>query len=80
MKELEKRDKVVVVGLIIVLLFIIINIISTVHTMYDYESRKESGNDRWKQVENRILQTEEKVNRLEEELMNGSIKSNRTTY
>ena len=26
MKELEKRDKVVVVGLIIVLLFIIINI------------------------------------------------------
>lgn len=80
MKELEKRDKVVVVGLIIVLLFIIINIISTVHTMYDYESRKESGNNRWKQVENRILQTEEKVNRLEEELMNGSIKSNRTTY
>lgn len=80
MKELEKRDKVVVVGLIIVLLFIIINIISTVHTMYDYESRKESGNERWLQVENRILQTEEKVNRLEEELMNGSIKSNRTTY
>ena len=48
--------------------------------MSDYEQRKESGNDRWKQVENRILQTEEKVNRLEEELMNGSIKSNRTTY
>lgn len=68
MKELEKRDKVVVVGLIIVLLFIIINIISTVHTMYDYESRKESGNERWLQVENRILQTEEKVNILEEEI------------
>ena len=79
MKELEKRDKVVVVGLILVLIFIIINIFSTLHTMSDYEQRKESGNDRWKQVENRILQTEEKVNRLEEELMNGSIKSNRTT-
>ena len=67
MKELEKRDKVVVVGLILVLIFIIINIFSTLHTMSDYEQRKESGNDRWKQVENRILQTEEKVNSLEEE-------------
>ena len=36
--------------------------------MSDYEQRKESGNDRWKQVENRILQTEEKVNNLEKEI------------
>ena len=68
MKNLEKRDKVVVIGLILVLIFIIINIFSTLHTMSDYEARKESGNDRWKQVENRILQTEEKVNSLEEEI------------
>lgn len=65
---MEKKDKVIVVGLIIVLLFIIINIFSTLHTMSDYEERKESGNERWKQVENRILQTEEKVNTLEEEI------------
>ncbi len=65
---MEKKDKVVVAGLILVLLFIIINIFSTVHTMDDYEARKESGNERWKQVENRILQTEEKVNTLEEEI------------
>lgn len=65
---MEKKDKAVVVGLIIVLLFIIINIFSTVHTMDDYEARKESGNERWLQVENRILQTEEKVNSLEEEI------------
>ena len=36
--------------------------------MSDYEARKESGNERWKQVENRILQTEEKVQQLEEEI------------
>ena len=65
---MEKKDKVVVVGLVLVLIFIIINIFSTVHTMDDYEARKESGNERWKQVENRILQTEEKVNTLEEEI------------
>ena len=68
MGKLEKKDKAVVGGLILVLLFIIINIFSTLHTMSDYEARKESGNERWKQVENRILQTEEKVNKLEEEI------------
>lgn len=77
---MEKKDKVMIVGLILVLIFIIINIFSTLNTMADYQQRKDTGNERWLQVENRILQTEEKVNRLEEELMNGSIKSNRTTY
>ena len=65
---MDRKDRVVVAGLLIVLLFIIVNIFSTVHTMSDYEQRKESGNERWKQVENRILQTEEKVNMLEEEI------------
>lgn len=65
---MEKKDKIVVTGLVLVLIFIIINIFSTLNTMNDYEARKESGNERWKQVENRILQTEEKVNMLEEEL------------
>ena len=65
---MEREDKVVVAGLVLVLIFIIINIFSTVNTMLDYEARKESGNERWKQVENRILQTEEKVQQLEEEI------------
>ena len=65
---MEKKDKVIAAGLVIILIFIAINIFSTIHTMYDYEARKESGNERWLQVENRILQTEEKVNRLEEEI------------
>ena len=67
-KNMKKKDKIMICGLIIVLIFIFINIFSTVHTMYDYEARKESGNERWLQVENRILQTEEKVNKLEEEI------------
>ena len=65
---MERKDKIIIAGLILALLFIIINIFSTVHTMSDYEQRKQSGNDRWKQVENRILKTEEKVQQLEEEI------------
>ena len=65
---MEKKDKVMIVGLILVLIFIIINIFSTLNTMADYQQRKDNGNERWKQVENRILQTEDKVNILEEEI------------
>ncbi len=68
---MEKKDKVMIVGLILVLIFIIINIFSTLNTMADYQQRKDSGNERWKQVENRILQTEDKVNILEEEINRG---------
>lgn len=64
---MEKRDKVMVAGLILILVFMLINIFSTVHTMDDYEARKESGNERWLQVENRILQIEERMNNIEEE-------------
>ena len=65
---MEKRDKIMVGGLILILVFMLTNIFSTLHTMDDYEARKESGNERWLQVENRILQTEEKVDKLEEEI------------
>lgn len=73
---MERKDKIMVAGLIIVLLFILINMFSTLHTMDDYEARKESGNERWLQVENRILQTEEKVNRLEEQLDGRNVELN----
>ena len=65
---MKNKDKIMIGGLAIVLIFIFVNIFSTLHTMNDYEARKESGNERWLQVENRILQTEEKVNKLEEDI------------
>ena len=65
---MDKKDKFVVGGLILVLIFIAINFFSTINTMSDYEARKARGNERWEQVEQRILQTEEKVNKLEEEI------------
>lgn len=62
------RDKITIIGLVIVLVFLFINMLSTVLYNIDYEKRKESGNDRWLQVENRLIQMEEKINTLEEEL------------
>ena len=65
---MRKKDKVIIVGLVLVLVILAFNMIETVAQLIDYEKRKESGNERWFQVENRILQTEEKVNRLEEDI------------
>ena len=65
---MSKKDKVIIVGLVLVLVILAFNIVETIAQLTDYEKRKESGNERWFQVENRILQTEEKVNRLEEEI------------
>ena len=65
---MDRKDKVIIMGLIFVLVVLAFNIISSINQTLDYEKRKNSGNDRWLQVENRILQTEEKINTFEEEL------------
>lgn len=65
---MNRKDKVIIIGLIFVLVVLAFNIIETIVQAVDYENRKDSGNERWLQVENRILQTEEKVNTFEEEL------------
>lgn len=64
----KRKDKITIIGLIVVLLLLFLDMLSTINTMSDYEKRKASGNDRWLQVENRILQTENKVNMLEKEI------------
>lgn len=62
------RDRIIIGFLIVILILLACNIGYTCYEMIDYEKRKDSGNERWKQVENRILQTEEKVKSLEEEI------------
>lgn len=52
----------------IAIIILIFDIVHSILQEIDYESRKESGNDRWLQVENRIVQIEEKINTLEEKL------------
>ena len=63
------KDKIIIGILIIVLVFLVLNMAGAIWYNIDYKQRKESGNDRWLQVENRILQTEHKVNLLEKEIM-----------
>lgn len=52
----------------IAIIILVFDIVHSILQEIDYEQRKESGNDRWLQVENRIVQIEEKINTLEEKL------------
>lgn len=54
--------------LIFILILLISNCIYNYFMLVDYEQRKDSGNDRWKQVEERIIRIENKVNDLEDKL------------
>jgi len=62
------KDKTIIFGLFIILAILIFNMIITISSTSDYKTRKQSGNERWLQVENRILHTEQRVDKLEEEL------------
>ena len=56
---MEHRKGVLLLSFI--LLFLIANFIYSIVMLIDYEQRKDSGNDRWRQVEERILRIEDKV-------------------
>lgn len=64
----KHKDKFVIAVSITLLIFLAINIAFTMYYMVDYESRKDSGNERWRQVEERIITIENKVENVEEEL------------
>lgn len=54
------------IGLLIaILVVLVINIGYNVWHLYSYNIQKQAGNDRWLQVEKRILEIENKVNKEE---------------
>lgn len=59
---MTKKEKITPVVLIAILIFLVIELGYTVFNYIDYENRKESGNERWQQVEERIKKIEECCN------------------
>ncbi len=56
---MNKQEKTIAGGLIVILIFLIFQLAYTVFNYFDYEERKKSGNERWLQVEERIKAIEE---------------------
>lgn len=64
----KKRYIKMLTIMIIAIILLIFDIAHSILQEVDYEQRKDSGNDRWLQVENRIIDTEERINAIEEKL------------
>lgn len=60
---MSKKEKYVPLIFIMVLLFLIAQMIFLLLEHFDYEDRKQAGNARWQQVEERIHELEVKCGR-----------------
>lgn len=67
---MEKGLKQNIILLVIVIVMLLTNIIYTIWQTIDYEKRKESGNDHWKQVENMIVDNKKQIDKLKGEFRN----------
>lgn len=64
-----KTDNTPKVIVVLMALLVVVAIDLTVNIMHlgSYEERKEAGNARWEQVEERIIEIEERMDKLEKE-------------
>ena len=64
-KELDTVNKMLIIITIIIMVLLIGNLIISIKHIGQFNSIRNSGNDRWFQVEDRIKMYENKVNELE---------------
>lgn len=69
-KELDNVDKALVIITVIIMVLLIGNLIISIRHISQFNSIRNSGNDRWFQVEDRIKAYEHKVDQLEEQIKN----------
>lgn len=67
---MDKGMKQNIILLAIIIVMLLVNIIYAVWQKIDYESRKDSGNERWKQIENMILDNKKQIEEIRGELEN----------
>ena len=69
-KKLDNINKALITITIIIMILLIGNLIMNIRHINQFNSIRNSGNDRWFQVEERILMYEHKIDQLEEIIKN----------
>lgn len=69
-KELDNVDKALVIITVIIMVLLTGNLIISIRHISQFNSIRNSGNDRWFQVEERIVMYEHKVDQLEKQIEN----------
>lgn len=70
LKSLNSVDRTLIIITVMIMILLAGNLIVTVRHIGQFNSIRDSGNDRWLQVEERIIIYEKKVNQLEELIKN----------
>lgn len=63
----SKDSKSVIILLVALLVISFFNIGFTAYHMGNYDKQKQNGNARWEQVEERIIEVEERMEKIEQE-------------
>lgn len=69
-KEWSNIDKALIIITVVIMILLIGNLIISIRHISQFNSIRNSGNDRWFQVEDRIKAYEHKVDQLEEQIKN----------
>lgn len=69
-KNLTNIDKSLIIITIVIMVLLIGNLIISIKHIGQFNSIRNSGNDRWFQVEDKIKMYENKVDQLEEQIRN----------
>ena len=69
-KKLDNIDKTLIIITVIIMVLLIGNLIMSIRHISQFNSVRNSGNNRWFQVEERIIMYEHKVDQLEEQIKN----------
>lgn len=69
-KKLDNINKTLIIITVIIMVLLIGNLIMSIRHISQFNSIRNSGNDRWFQVEERIIMYEHKVDQLEEQIKN----------
>lgn len=69
-KKLDNIDKTLIIITVVIMVLLIGNLIMSIRHISQFNSIRNSGNDRWFQVEERIIMYEHKVDQLEEQIKN----------
>ena len=69
-KELNNIDRMLIIITFIIMVLLTGNLIISIRHISQFNSIRNSGNDRWFQVEERIVMYEHKIDQLEEQIKN----------
>lgn len=69
-KELDNINKTLIIITLVIMVLLVGNLIMSIRHISQFNSIRNSGNDRWFQVEERIIMYEQKVDKLEEIIKN----------